>query len=82
MGHPAGLRAGTRVRSIYQYFIEGCGIRLERELTRQTVCLLEGFQEEGYDQAVNIPETIQVWIAVLGHEMIRELIAILELAIS
>ncbi len=29
-----------------------------------TVCFLTGFQEEGYDQAVNISETIQVCSAL------------------
>ena len=69
MGHSAGLRAGTRVcespmdnaKHLGQTGLQQlCSTVMELELTGIIVCLLARFQEEGYDQALDILETVQV----------------------
>ena len=71
MGHSAGLRAGTRVRekgALDEYQLASISstllLTLDSELTVTTVCLLARLQEEGYDQALNIPKTIQVGLCL------------------
>lgn len=71
MGHSAGLRAGTRVCERSQNWCwtaldrlgsisSGLLSAIDAALTGDIVCLLARLQEEGYDQALNLPETIQV----------------------
>lgn len=53
MGHPAGLRAGTR------YAFSRCVTELA-EVLMEHANTAQGFQEEGYDQAVDVSTPIQV----------------------
>ncbi len=61
MGHPAGLRAGTRVCYNPKIQLRTAGIAPWKETDFIfTVCLQQGFPQEGYDQAVYLLAPIQV----------------------
>jgi hypothetical protein len=61
MGHPAGLRAGTR------YAFSRCVAAAFESPMEYSNNVMQGFQEEGYDQAVDVFAPIQVSRSHIVH---------------
>ena len=60
MGHAAGLRAGTRVRFIHTILLDEISAAWSWADKLKIVCLLAQLPPEGHDQAVHLPEAVQV----------------------